>query len=150
MVITRSKGQVAVAARSALPSARRRTVPVQSGGAAAATLGAVGIATAVRTGIRDVQGHDDTREVFLDWACLKGDLSLRHPQRGDRYRPIGLSGSKTLADLLADRGVPVFARPDVVILGDRDGILWPVGHPIAERAKVTPQTRQVLHAWVVR
>lgn len=150
LIITRSKGQVAVAAKSVLSNSRPHTVPVKSGGAAASTLGAVGIATAVRTGIRDVQGHDDTREVFLDWASLKGDLSLRHPQRGDRYRPIGLSGSKTLADLLADRGVPVFARPDVVILGDRDGILWPVGHPIAERAKVTPQTRQVLHAWVVR
>jgi tRNA(Ile)-lysidine synthase len=89
---------------------------------------------------------DDSRVARFDLDALDGGLSVRWPQAGDRYRPIGLHGTKKLFDLLADRKVPSFERPLVPIVVDHQGILWPVGHPIAHRARLTNRTRRVLEA----
>ncbi len=90
--------------------------------------------------------NDDRLVARFDMDALEGGLSVRWPQSGDRYRPIGLQGTKKLFDLLADRKVPSFERPLVPIVVDHQGILWPVGHPIAHRARLTNRTRRVLEA----
>lgn len=98
---------------------------------------------------RDVTGADDAQLAHLDLARLDGPLVLRRARPGDRYTPIGLRGTKKLMDLLADRGVPAFRRAEVPVLTDAAGILWPIGHPVAARARVTNRTRQILLARVV-
>ncbi|MBI3871482.1 MAG: tRNA lysidine(34) synthetase TilS [candidate division Zixibacteria bacterium] len=148
LVIIRSKGEIAVARRGVARLPRRPAVKIPRDGEIAAP-GAVHLKTQVRETAAPLSGNDRVCAQF-DCDHLRGQLSLRSPEAGDRYRPIGLNGSKKLADLLADRGVPVFERPDVPVLTDEAGILWPIGHPIAERAKITARTRRVLVAQVVR
>ena len=89
---------------------------------------------------------DDKVLARFDLDALEGELSVRWPRPGDRYQPIGLRGTKKLSDLLADRKVPSFERPLVPVVVDNRGILWPIGHPIAHRARLTDRTRRVMEA----
>jgi tRNA(Ile)-lysidine synthase len=69
---------------------------------------------------------------------------VRCPQHGDRFRPLGSPGSRVLSDVLAERGVPAIERPYWPLVCDQSGIVWVVGHTIAERAKVTASSRSGL------
>ncbi|MBI5866779.1 MAG: tRNA lysidine(34) synthetase TilS [candidate division Zixibacteria bacterium] len=91
---------------------------------------------------------DDRRQVFLDLDRVHLPVQLRPVAAGDRYRPLGLGGTKKLFDVLADHNVPVFERRMVPVLTDAAGILWPVGQPIAERVKITKKTRRILRVAV--
>jgi tRNA(Ile)-lysidine synthase len=97
----------------------------------------------------DATKSDDRALALFDLDTLQGAVSVRLPQSGDCYQPIGLRGTKKLFDLLADRKVPSFERPLVPLVVDDQGILWPVGHPIAHRARLTSRTRRVLEARVL-
>src|SRR5690606_22167264 len=43
---------------------------------------------------------------MLDADLVAGQLTVRGWREGDRIRPLGLEGSKSLQDLFVDRGVP--------------------------------------------
>lgn len=89
---------------------------------------------------------DDGVVARFDLDMVSGTIGVRWPVPGDRYQPIGLDGTKKLFDLLADRKVPAFERSLVPVVVDEEGILWPVGHPIAHRARMTERTKRVLEA----
>jgi tRNA(Ile)-lysidine synthase len=89
---------------------------------------------------------DDRAAARFDCDTVQGKLAVRYPRPGDRYQPLGLKGTKKLYDLLADRHVPSFERCTVPVVVDELGILWPVGHPIAHRARLTKRTRRVVEA----
>jgi tRNA(Ile)-lysidine synthase len=72
-------------------------------------------------------------------------LAVRSRRRGDRFRPLGLAGRKTLQDFFVDRKVPRAERdrtPLVVDAGDR--IVWVGGHAISGDFRVTAGTRAVV------
>jgi tRNA(Ile)-lysidine synthase len=88
----------------------------------------------------------DGYEAFMDWAQVQGPFELRTRRRGDRFRPLGMRGTRKLSDFLIDRKVPRIQRDEVPLLVGRDGIFWIVGHAIADPYKVTDSTRAVLWA----
>lgn len=87
----------------------------------------------------------DPLNATLDSAAVRGGLVVRSRQPGDRLRPLGLRGQKKLQDILVDAKVPREERDAVPIIADDAGIVWVTGHCIADRVKVTPRTRQVIH-----
>ncbi len=89
---------------------------------------------------------DDKVLARFDLDAVEGVVSVRWPKPGDRYQPLGLYGTKKLSDLLADRKVPSFERSLVPVVVDDQGILWPIGHPIAHRARLTDRTQRVMEA----
>jgi tRNA(Ile)-lysidine synthase len=89
---------------------------------------------------------DDKVMARFDLDAVEGVVSVRWPKPGDRYQPLGLHGTKKLSDLLADRKVPSFERSLVPVVVDDQGILWPIGHPIAHRARLTDRTERVMEA----
>lgn len=63
-------------------------------------------------------------------------LLLRPPHSGDRFAPLGMGGrSRPLRDFLRERRMPRARRGVVPLLCDARGILWVVGHRIADRVK---------------
>jgi tRNA(Ile)-lysidine synthase len=85
-----------------------------------------------------------TERIDLDRVVLP--LVVRGPQAGDRFAPLGLNGhTQPLADFLRARRVPCPDRPRVALVCDQAGIVWVVSHRIADRVRVSAQTRQVLH-----
>ncbi len=85
------------------------------------------------------------RCVYLDADRAGTGLALRRRRPGDRFRPLGLGGTRKLKDFLIDAHVPQRWRDGLPLLVDAsDRILWVVGHRIAEQARITDETRHVL------
>ena len=73
-------------------------------------------------------------------------LVVRNRQVGDKIDPLGMGGQhKKVSDIFTDAKVPRPERERVPIVADRHGIVWIVGLTLAERAKVTAETAQILY-----
>ncbi|OJW26986.1 MAG: tRNA lysidine(34) synthetase TilS [Planctomycetales bacterium 71-10] len=106
-------------------------------------------------------------EVAVPWACASfraevdpvgdGDevvdrdriafpLIVRTPTPGERFDPLGMSGKRQrLVEFLRLRGVPREGRGLAPVVADRGGIVWVVGHRIADRVRTTTGTTTRLH-----
>jgi tRNA(Ile)-lysidine synthase len=71
-------------------------------------------------------------------------LTIRGRKPGDSFVPLGASGTRTLSDFLIDEKVPANMRNRVPVLCDRIGPIWIVGHRIADRVKITGETRRMI------
>lgn len=80
----------------------------------------------------------------FDAEAIELPLGVRRRRRGDRFRPLGMAGEKKLQDVFVDAKVPRVERDSVPIVCDRVGIVWVVGHRIAERARVVDSTRRAV------
>ncbi len=92
--------------------------------------------------------HDAIVEHF-DADKLRQPLSLRLWQEGDRFRPLGMHGTRLVSDFLKDSRLSIIERRCVYMLVDADGIpVWIVGLRIDDRVKVTPSTIRMLRVAV--
>lgn len=72
-------------------------------------------------------------------------LTVRPLQRGDRFVPFGMNGSKLVSDFLTDCHRSLFHRRRQLVLTDASGtILWVVGERRAEGRRVSRETACVL------
>ena len=85
---------------------------------------------------------------WMDWDSIHPPLVVRSRRLGDRFRPLGAPGSKTIADFLSDAKIDPAKRDQVAVLCDQLGPIWIVGHRIDERVKLTRATRRALHVRV--
>lgn len=84
-------------------------------------------------------------EVYLDASAVGQELVVRPWQPGDRMTPLGLGGTKKVHDIFVDGKIPQWERSRIPLVTDAQGrILWIVGVAIAEPAKVTGTTSQVV------
>jgi tRNA(Ile)-lysidine synthase len=67
-------------------------------------------------------------------------LAVRAWQPGDRMRPLGLGGSRSLQDLFTDRKVPRARRGALPVVTCGDEIAWVPGVATGERFRVTEGT----------
>ena len=75
-------------------------------------------------------------------------LDVRPWRAGDRMRPVGLGGRRTLQDLFTDRKVPREDRPAVPVVVAGGEIAWVPGVATGERFVATPATtRRVALRW---
>jgi tRNA(Ile)-lysidine synthase len=82
------------------------------------------------------------QEAWVDAVAAADGLAVRAWRAGDRFRPLGLGGTKKLQDFFVDAKVPREGRGRVPLVVSGDHILWVVGHRIDEGAKVTDATRE--------
>ena len=64
---------------------------------------------------------------------LGSELSVRAWRDGDRMRPAGLGGSKSLQDLFTDRKVPRALRRTLPVVESEGEIVWVAGVAVGER-----------------
>jgi tRNA(Ile)-lysidine synthase len=83
---------------------------------------------------------------FFDADKIGERIVLRHWRAGDRFQPIGMPGPVKLQDWFVNQKVPRARRHELVIATTVDGeIFWIEDQRIAEKFKVTPATRRILH-----
>jgi tRNA(Ile)-lysidine synthetase-like protein len=87
------------------------------------------------------------RVQVFDASEVRFPVALRSPKGGDRIAMEDGQGSRSLSDLLSERGVPRSLRADQPVLEDAAGILWAPGIRRAARAMVGEGTRRF---WIVR
>ena len=68
-------------------------------------------------------------------------LKLRHWRKGDKFKPLGMKGSKLLSDFFNDLGFTAYQKRNVWIMEDAKGlILWVVGYRISDKVKILDTT----------
>ena len=89
------------------------------------------------------QGEKSSHRACLDASAVCGSLSVRFRRKGDRFRPVGLGGSRKLQDFFTDRKIPRAERDRIPLLCDEEKICWVMGYRLDDRVKVTASTREV-------
>ncbi|MDP3446964.1 MAG: tRNA lysidine(34) synthetase TilS [Eubacteriales bacterium] len=87
---------------------------------------------------------EDGFEAFLDFDKLPKHLVVRSRREGDRFFPLGAPGEKKLSDVLTDRKIAK-ERRDLPLLCGGNEVYYAAGLTVSERARVTPDTREILH-----
>jgi tRNA(Ile)-lysidine synthase len=87
----------------------------------------------------------------LDAAALGRELMVRPWREGDRMRPLGLEGTKTLQDLFTDRRVPRSLRRSLPVVVSGGRIAWVAGVATSEDFRLTAGSTEavVLNAGLV-
>jgi len=76
----------------------------------------------------------------LDAATLSNPLEVRTWRQGDRIRPLGMEGSKTLGDLFADCGVPRSLRTRVPVVTCGARVAWVAGVAVSDDFRLRADT----------
>ena len=85
------------------------------------------------------------KEVF-DADRIGSPILLRHWRFGDRFHPIGMSGSVKLQDFLTNQKIPQSRRHELILGVDPCGeVFWVENLRISDRFKLTPHTIRRLH-----
>jgi tRNA(Ile)-lysidine synthase len=92
------------------------------------------------------KGHvqPEPGRIIMDAKKIKWPLHIRSWKPGDRFRPLGMKGSKKLQDYFTDSKIPKEERSKVPILSDSEKICWVVGFRMDDRVKTRPKTKQVV------
>ena len=88
--------------------------------------------------------HFSSQCIYIDEDAVKGSLRLRQRINGDRFRPLGMNGSKKLKDYFIDLKVPRGERDKVPLLVDEKNIIWVVGFQISQDYRITVSTKNIL------
>ncbi|MBE2318272.1 tRNA lysidine(34) synthetase TilS [Solirubrobacter sp. CPCC 204708] len=83
----------------------------------------------------------------LDAAALAADLEVRPWRPGDRMRPLGLGGSKSLQDLFTDRKIPREERHRLPVVVSDGDIAWVPGVATGERFRARGDGPRVRLTW---
>jgi tRNA(Ile)-lysidine synthase len=116
------------------PEAVRMTVP------GVARFGDWELRAELRAGPVDPEGPG---LATLDAGAIGDEVEIRAWRDGDRMRPLGLGGTKTLQDLFTDRGVPrsVRSRIPVVTAGGR--VAWVAGIAVGDEFRLLEESSEV-------
>ena len=79
----------------------------------------------------------------LDAAALAGRVEVRTWRHGDRIRPLGMRGTRSLQDVFTDRGVPRSLRREVPLVTVDGEVAWVAGVAVSEDFRLDPETEQV-------
>jgi len=103
----------------------------------------------------------DLREYWSTYPCLgesrayfsadrlSSPLVIRSRHPGDRYRPMGLRGSKKIKDIFIDEKIPPSLRDRICLVADREKILWIIGGRPAESARLGKGVQEVVEVRAV-
>lgn len=88
-----------------------------------------------------------TRGLHLDSEKVKGSLTFRPWQKGDKFTPFGMKGEKTVGKFLRDRKVLSHHKKKVQVLVDEENkVLGIFGFSIDDKYKISAQTKDAI--WV--
>ena len=86
----------------------------------------------------------DSSVAQFDMDNIEFPLKIRHWKKGDRFRPLGMKGSKLLSDFFNDLGFSTYQKQKVWIMEDANGlILWVVGYRISDKVKISDSTEVI-------
>lgn len=88
--------------------------------------------------------HAGQNTGFFDRDALSFPLVLRNFRHGDRFTPLGMTGTQKIKKFFIDKKVPRTERTRCPILLCRGKIIWVAGYRIDESVKVKSLTKNVL------
>jgi tRNA(Ile)-lysidine synthase len=67
---------------------------------------------------------------------------VRTWREGDRMRPLGMDGTKSLQDVFTDGGVPRSLRHHLPVVTAAGQVVWVAGVAVSEDFRLGPQARE--------
>jgi tRNA(Ile)-lysidine synthase len=95
------------------------------------------------TTVLDQAGHNIA---FFDMDRLVFPLTIRNTLPGDRYAPLGMSGTQKLNDYFINTKVPRPQRKYIPILLSQDRIIWIAGHRLSRLSRIRSDTKRIIKA----
>ncbi len=83
-------------------------------------------------------------QALVDRDALGEDVRVRGWRPGDRIRPLGMQGSKSLQDLFTDRAVPRSGRKALPVVLAGEEVVWVAGVALSDRFRIRPETASAL------
>lgn len=80
----------------------------------------------------------------IDRDCVQFPLLIRKWQKGDYFKPLGMSGFKKVSDFFIDSKLSLPEKENVWILANGEQVVWIIGHRIDDRYKITSATQHIL------
>ena len=109
------------------------------------------VAISSGNGLCDEGEHSPERFVERFGCAVEvASLQVRSRLPGDRFQPLGMTGTKKLKDFMIDEKIPTSRRDSVPLVVTSQGIAWVVGWRIAEWAKVGDHDRECLEIRIER
>jgi tRNA(Ile)-lysidine synthase len=81
---------------------------------------------------------------YFDLDRVKPPVTVRTRKAGDRFQPLGMAGEKKVGKFLTTAKVPRDLRERILILADRERIIWVCPVRTSEQARITESTHHVL------
>jgi tRNA(Ile)-lysidine synthase len=103
------------------------------------------VKTQIIAGTLEVSSLETERQAFFDLEKTGLGIQMRFFRAGDRFCPLGMTGSKKLKSFFIDQKVPQSMRSHIPILTNADDdIIWVYGQRISHHYRVTNKTEKVL------
>jgi tRNA(Ile)-lysidine synthase len=80
---------------------------------------------------------------YFDYNKAKMPLVIRNRREGDRFQPIGMTGTKKLKTYFIDEKIPRRRRDLIPLLADRHSVIWISGMRLSERVKIDENTSRI-------
>lgn len=103
-----------------------------------------------RLPVEDMEGFPSGDTAAFDWEKLVFPLKIRNLRPGDRFMPLGMSGTQKLKDFFINNKIPAGQRGRVPLVQSGEQVAWVAGMRMDERFKVTRRTKTVLQAKLIR
>lgn len=103
----------------------------------------ISVQRAAKLGVSD----RESRCIYINADMIIGDLLVRNRRDGDRFRPLGMNGTKKIKDFFIDRKISRQDRDRIPLIIDRHNknkIIWIAGHQMSDDYKVTDKTKELL------
>jgi tRNA(Ile)-lysidine synthase len=93
---------------------------------------------------RDKMEQQSKNKVYLDLDKIQQPVILRNRRDGDRFQPLGMKGRQKIKSLFINQKIPRNKRNEVMLLVDRNSVIWIENIHLSERVKISPQTINIL------
>lgn len=98
----------------------------------------------IRTCCGKYKKHHNKFIEYFDLDKIKGDITIRTRKEGDRFKPLGMNGSRKLKSMFIDLKISKDKRESIPLICFGKDIGWIVGYRISDLFKVDENTRNIL------
>ena len=81
---------------------------------------------------------------YFDYDKIRNKITLRYRRDGDRFNPIGMSGTKKIKDIFIDMKVEKGLRDKTPLICFDSEIAWITGYMVSDKYKVKAGTKKIL------
>lgn len=82
--------------------------------------------------------------IYIDKDKIKGNLVLRNRRDGDKFTPIGMSGTKKVKDFFIDNKISRELRESIPFIVDDKNIIWIIDYRMSDLYKVDKNTKNAM------
>ena len=94
--------------------------------------------------------YSDSNSACLDSSQITFPIAVRSWMMGDEFVPLGMNGKKKISDFMIDNKIPLTLKKHIPLFETGSEIFWVGGYRIADKVKITDQTKEVLSIKITR